>query len=89
MSVKPIPDGYHSLTPALTVRDAERAIEFYKNAFGATSRGGVMKVPVGKVKHAELEDRGLHHHVERRIPTVRGSLSAICRWFVQYYSHLS
>jgi uncharacterized glyoxalase superfamily protein PhnB len=55
MSVKPIPDGYHSLTPALTVRDAERAIEFYKNAFGATSRGGVMKGPDGKVMHAELK----------------------------------
>src|SRR5271156_3074660 len=55
MSVKPIPDGYHSITPALTVRDAERAIEFYKNAFGATNRGGVMKGPDGKVMHAELK----------------------------------
>lgn len=55
MSVKPIPDEYHSLTPALTVRDAERAIEFYKNAFGATQRGGVMKGPDGKVMHAELK----------------------------------
>jgi uncharacterized glyoxalase superfamily protein PhnB len=54
MSVKPIPDGYHSITPALVVRDATRAIEFYKNAFGATNRGGVMKGPDGKVMHAEL-----------------------------------
>jgi PhnB protein len=53
MSVKPIPDGYHSITPALTVRDAERAIEFYKQAFGATDRG-VMKGPDGKIMHAEL-----------------------------------
>jgi uncharacterized glyoxalase superfamily protein PhnB len=53
MSVKPIPDGYHTLTPHLTVRDAARAIEFYKNAFGATERG-VMKGPDGKVMHAEL-----------------------------------
>ena len=35
MSVKPIPEGYHTLTPFLTVRDAVRAIEFYKQAFGA------------------------------------------------------
>jgi PhnB protein len=53
MSVKPIPDGYHSLTPFLTVRDAARAIEFYKEAFGAKERG-VMKGPDGKIMHAEL-----------------------------------
>lgn len=54
MSVKPVPDGYHTLTPALTVRDAARGIEFYKQAFGATERG-VMKGPDGKVMHAELQ----------------------------------
>jgi uncharacterized glyoxalase superfamily protein PhnB len=54
MPVKPIPEGYHTLTPFLTVRDAERAIEFYKNAFGAESRG-VMKGPDGKVMHAEIK----------------------------------
>jgi PhnB protein len=56
MPVKPIPEGYHTLTPYLTVRDAERAIEFYKQAFGAKLRGGgVMKGPDGKVMHAELQ----------------------------------
>jgi PhnB protein len=54
MSVKPVPDGYHTLTPFLTVRDAVRAIEFYKQAFGAEERG-VMKGPDGKVMHAELK----------------------------------
>lgn len=54
MPVKPIPDGYHTLTPFLTVRDAVRAIEFYKAAFGAEERG-VMKAPDGKVMHAELK----------------------------------
>jgi PhnB protein len=54
MSVKPIPDGYHTLTPFLTVRDASRAIEFYQQAFGAQVRGGVAKGPDGKVMHAEL-----------------------------------
>jgi uncharacterized glyoxalase superfamily protein PhnB len=53
MSVRPIPEGYHSLTPFLTCRDASRAIEFYKQAFGAVERG-VMKDPDGKVLHAEL-----------------------------------
>jgi PhnB protein len=54
MSVKPVPDGYHTLTPFLTVRDAARAIEFYKQAFGAVERG-VMKGPEGKIMHAELK----------------------------------
>ena len=53
MSVKPIPDGYHSITPFLTVRDATRAIEFYKQAFGAQERG-VFMTPDGKVMHAEI-----------------------------------
>jgi PhnB protein len=53
MSVKAIPDGYHTLTPFMTVRDGARAIEFYKQAFGAVEKG-VMKGPDGKVMHAEL-----------------------------------
>ena len=54
MPVKPVPDGYHTLTPFLTCRDAARAIEFYKQAFGAVERG-VAKGPDGKVMHAELK----------------------------------
>jgi PhnB protein len=54
MSAKPIPDGYHTLTPYLTCRDAAGAIEFYKQAFGAVQKGDVMKGPDGKVMHAEL-----------------------------------
>jgi len=53
MSVKAVPDGYHTLTPYMTVRDAMRAIEFYKQAFGAQEKG-TMKGPDGKVMHAEL-----------------------------------
>jgi len=54
MPVRPVPEGYHTLTPFLTVRDAARAIEFYKQAFGAKERG-VMKGPDGKIMHAELQ----------------------------------
>jgi PhnB protein len=53
MSANPIPEGYHTLTPYMTVRNAARAIEFYKQAFGAVEKG-VMKGPDGKVMHAEL-----------------------------------
>jgi len=53
MAVQAIPQGYHTLTPYMTVRDAARAVEFYKEAFGAVEKG-VMKGPDGKVMHAEL-----------------------------------
>jgi PhnB protein len=53
MSVQAIPKGYHTITPFMTVRDAARAIEFYKQAFGAKERG-VMKGPEGKIMHAEV-----------------------------------
>jgi PhnB protein len=53
MSVQAVPKGYHTITPFMTVRDAARAIEFYKQAFGAKEKG-VMKGPEGKVMHAEL-----------------------------------
>jgi uncharacterized glyoxalase superfamily protein PhnB len=53
MTVKAIPEGYHTITPYMTVRDAARAIEFYKQAFGAVEKG-VMKGPDGKIMHAEL-----------------------------------
>jgi uncharacterized glyoxalase superfamily protein PhnB len=39
---KPIPDGYHTITPALTVKDGGQAIEFYKRALGAEE---IMQVP--------------------------------------------
>ena len=55
MAVKPIPDGYHTITPALTIRDCARAIEFYKQAFGAKQRGDIARGPDGKVMHAELQ----------------------------------
>ena len=53
MNVKAIPDGYHSLTPYMGIDKAGEAIEFYKNAFGATQ---VMRLdmPDGRVGHAEL-----------------------------------
>src|SRR5215469_13464238 len=52
--VKKIPDGFHSLTPHLTVAGASDAIEFYKKAFGATELGR-MPGPDGKrIMHAML-----------------------------------
>jgi PhnB protein len=52
--VKPIPEGYHTVTAYLTVNDASRAIEFYKRAFGAQETVR-MQGPPGKIGHAELK----------------------------------
>ncbi len=53
-SAGPVPTGYHTVTPYLAIRDAAKAIEFYKNAFDATE---VMRVPGpnGNIGHAEIE----------------------------------
>jgi PhnB protein len=51
---KPIPEGYHALTPSLAVENAAEAIEFYKRAFGAKERMR-METPMGTIGHAELE----------------------------------
>ena len=53
MPVKPIPEGYHSVTPYLIVDGAQRAIEYYERAFGAKTAMCVND-PRGKVSHAEI-----------------------------------
>lgn len=50
---KPIPDGYHAVTPYLVCADAGRAIDFYKKVFGAEERLRIA-APGDKVGHAEL-----------------------------------
>lgn len=52
---KSIPKGYHTITPTLTVQNAQQVIEFYKDAFGAEERGR-MTMPDGQhIMHAELK----------------------------------
>ncbi|MBK9026956.1 MAG: VOC family protein [Propionivibrio sp.] len=53
MSVKPIPDGYHSVTPYLSIKGAADAIEFYKQALGANELFR-MAMPSGDIGHAEI-----------------------------------
>jgi PhnB protein len=54
MSVSHIPEGYHSVTPSLTARDAKAAIDFYTRAFGAELKFK-LDHPSGKIGHAELQ----------------------------------
>jgi len=54
MAVKPVPDGYHSITPYLVLNGAARVIDFLKEAFGGQE---VMRMPGpnGTIGHAEIK----------------------------------
>jgi PhnB protein len=51
--IKPVPEGYHSLTPYLVVHDGTAALDFYARAFGAVE---LLRIPApgGKIGHAEM-----------------------------------
>jgi PhnB protein len=51
---KPIPDGYHSVTPYLIINDATAALDYYTRAFGAVELFR-MPAPEGKIGHAEIK----------------------------------
>ncbi|MFO7177816.1 MAG: VOC family protein [Pseudomonadota bacterium] len=52
--VEPIPDGYHSLTPFLVMKDAAKAMAFYEQALGAKELYR-FAMPNGKIAHAEMQ----------------------------------
>ena len=54
MAAKPVPDGYHTVTPYLTVRDAPKIIEFLQQAFGAKISHEPIKRPDGTIMHAQV-----------------------------------
>jgi PhnB protein len=66
-TVKAIPDGYHSISPSLTCKNASKAIDFYKKVFGAKE---VMRMdgPGGKVMHAELKIGDSHIFLNDEFP---------------------
>jgi PhnB protein len=53
MSVRPIPEDFHTITPNIIVQGAEKAVEFYKKAFGAEEKVR-LTMPDGKITHCEL-----------------------------------
>lgn len=81
-ATRPIPEGYHTITNYMVVKDAEQAIDFYKRAFGATESYR-MKTPDGKyVMHAEvkigdsrlmLSDERMEGQETKSAETLRGS----------------
>jgi PhnB protein len=53
-TVKPIPEGYHSVTPYLYIKGAASAMDYYKKVFGAKEHVR-MPGPDGRIMHAELQ----------------------------------
>ena len=54
MPAKPVPEGVHTITPHLTVKNAAKAIDFYKQVFGAEEVSRNLG-PDGKIMHASLK----------------------------------
>ena len=54
MSIKPIPEGFHTIAPNMIVKNVDQAVEFYKRVFGAEE---ILRLtmPSGKVVHCELK----------------------------------
>ena len=67
MAPRPIPEGYHSVTPYLIVTGAAGAIEFYKHAFGAKE---VMRMRASRRPRGPrgTADRRFAHYAGRRVP---------------------
>jgi uncharacterized glyoxalase superfamily protein PhnB len=73
-TVKPIPDGYRTVTPYLVVRDVPRLIEFLQQAFGATELMRSLR-PDGSVMHAEVaigDSRVMMGEVSGSMPPMPG-----------------
>lgn len=80
MSVKPIPAGYHTITAQLSIDGADKAIEFYKNAFGAEVLDRAVDPSGSKVWHASLRIGDSMIMVNDVFPEMGGSQSQSSMW---------
>jgi PhnB protein len=86
--VKPIPEGYHTVTPYLIIRGAAKAMEFYKQAFGAKEMFR-MEGPGGTIGHAEMQIGDSHimladepPNAENRSPEALGGSPVLLHLYV-------
>lgn len=84
-NVKPIPDGYHSVTPYLITKGAAAAIEFYKKAFGATELFRMEHE--GKIGHAEIKIGDSPIMLADEYPEM-GFVSPKTRWYARQHDDL-
>lgn len=69
--VRPIPKGFHAITPSIVVKDAEKAIEFYKKAFGAKEIGRHYMPDGKRIVHADLKIGDSHLMMTDEIPEMQ------------------
>ena len=70
-AAKPVPDGYHTITPQLTLDDAAKAIDWYTRALGAKELSRNLG-PDGKIMHAELQIGDSRFMVNDAMPGMKG-----------------
>jgi len=75
MPVSAIPEGFHTITPGLTCKNAAAAIELYKKAFGATEVSR-MPSPDGRIMHAELKIGDSHLFLADEYPGMSAAPAA-------------
>ena len=80
MAVKPIPEGYHSLTPQLSIDGADKAIAFYQKAFGAEVRERAPDPSGKKIWHAALRVGSSMIFVNDVFPDMGGTPSQSSMW---------
>ena len=80
MAVNPVPKGYHTITAQLAIDGAEKAIEFYKNAFGAELVDHAKDPSGKKVWHASLRIGDSIFFVNDVFPDMGGSASHSSLW---------
>ena len=80
MTVKPIPDGYHTITPQLAVENASEAIEFYEKAFGAELVDHAKDPSGKKVWHASMRIGSSMLFVNDVFPDMGGRESQSSIW---------
>ena len=68
--VKPIPDGYYTVTPYLICKGAASAIDFYKKAFGATEMLRIANPSDGKVDGSVTDPYGHHWHLSTHVEDI-------------------
>jgi PhnB protein len=70
-AVKPVPEGMHTVTPHLVIKDAAKALDFYKSAFGAQEIGR-FPTPDGRLIHAAMKIGDSHIFLADEFPEFSG-----------------
>src|SRR5262249_22115565 len=79
MGIKNPPKGYHSVTPTLSLKDAAKAIDFYRRAFGAEEESR-FPAPDGRIMHAEIRIGDSVIMLNEHMPEMGAPLTASSLW---------